>query len=256
MNDLASRRPDLAAEWHPDKNGDLTPSEVSESSNRKVWWRRRCVVGQQDHEWEAVIHSRSSGRGCSVCAGKVVQVGINDLATVKPHLVVEWHPSKNGALTPAGVTAGSAKRVWWQCPQGHAWEAPPAARDRSGCPSCSPSGFTPADEGWLYLVVDENRGMMQVGITNQPKRRLTTHERNGWTVLDLRGPMAGDVAAMYERLGLRSLRLRGANVGLPGEGYKFDGFTESWSTSTLLLTSLRQLIEWVRDDDLTRTPAN
>lgn len=35
---LALARPDIAAEWHPIKNGLLTPSEVSSRINRKVWW--------------------------------------------------------------------------------------------------------------------------------------------------------------------------------------------------------------------------
>ena len=31
-------RPDLAEQWHPTKNGDLTPEMVSEYSNREVYW--------------------------------------------------------------------------------------------------------------------------------------------------------------------------------------------------------------------------
>lgn len=39
VSDLATRRPDLAAQWHPIKNGELTPEGVTVGSNRKVWWR-------------------------------------------------------------------------------------------------------------------------------------------------------------------------------------------------------------------------
>ena len=35
-NDLASLFPDLARQWHPEKNRPLTPSEVTPNSNRKV----------------------------------------------------------------------------------------------------------------------------------------------------------------------------------------------------------------------------
>ncbi|UQT48904.1 zinc-ribbon domain-containing protein [Flavonifractor plautii] len=53
-NDLASQFPQLAAQWHPDKNGALRPENVSPNSNRKVWWL--CPLG---HAWKATVTSRS-----------------------------------------------------------------------------------------------------------------------------------------------------------------------------------------------------
>ena len=38
-------------------------------------------------------------------------------------LAKEWHPTKNGSLTPADLTLGSNKRVWWICSKGHEWQA-------------------------------------------------------------------------------------------------------------------------------------
>ena len=55
----------------------------------------------------------------------------------KPDLVREWHPSKNGSLTPRNVTTDHPKKVWWLCENGHEWEA--AVTDRimgEGCPVC------------------------------------------------------------------------------------------------------------------------
>ena len=40
-NDLASLRPDLAAEWNYNKNGNLKPDMVTCGSNAKVWWIRQ-----------------------------------------------------------------------------------------------------------------------------------------------------------------------------------------------------------------------
>ena len=34
---LAINRPELAKEWHPTKNGNLTPVDVSTGSNKNVW---------------------------------------------------------------------------------------------------------------------------------------------------------------------------------------------------------------------------
>ena len=39
-----------------------------------------------------------------------------------PQLVKEWHPSKNGELTPDDFTHGTHKKVWWLCSNGHSYE--------------------------------------------------------------------------------------------------------------------------------------
>ena len=134
INDLVTVNPDLASEWHPTKNGDLTPSDVARGSSKKVWWL--CKNG---HEWEAQVASRClNHRGCPYCAGKRVLTGVNDLATTNPNLATEWHPTKNGTLTPSDVARGTNKEVWWVCSKGHEWRATINSRDRgNGCPYCS-----------------------------------------------------------------------------------------------------------------------
>ena len=56
-----------------------------------------------------------------------------------PHLVKEWHPTKNGELTPNDITHGSKKKVWWLCSKGHSYERTPNTRTShdTGCPYCS-----------------------------------------------------------------------------------------------------------------------
>ena len=39
-----------------------------------------------------------------------------------PHLVKEWHPTKNGDLTPNDFTHATRKKVWWLCTEGHSFE--------------------------------------------------------------------------------------------------------------------------------------
>lgn len=67
FNDLATRKPLLAKQWHPKLNGSLTPEMVTSGSHRKVWWQ--CPDG---HVWRAVIYSRSGPQksGCPICAGR------------------------------------------------------------------------------------------------------------------------------------------------------------------------------------------
>ena len=131
-NDLLTVNPELAAEWHPEKNGNLTPSDVGPGSGKIVWWLGSC-----GHEWQASINNRFKGSGCPICAGRKVIAGINDLATLKPELAAEWHPEKNGDLTPSDVSIGTQKNVWWLGKCGHEWQARILTRHRGAkCPVC------------------------------------------------------------------------------------------------------------------------
>lgn len=132
-NTLADKNPQLARQWHPTKNGDRTPEQVTPNSNQKAWW-----VCSNGHEWEAVISSRNSGAGCPFCSNKKLLPGYNDLATIDPELAKQWHPTKNGELTPKDVFSATHKKVWWQCECGHEWEAKIINRRLgSECPICA-----------------------------------------------------------------------------------------------------------------------
>ena len=117
-NSLGDLYPHLVKEWHTKKNGVKTPFDVNAKSNKKVWWK--CENGK-DHIWQATIASRTTKKigydkynGCSICRGfKVVKS--NCLATTHSHLIKEWHPTKNGDLTPFDVFSGSHKKIWWKC---------------------------------------------------------------------------------------------------------------------------------------------
>ena len=131
---LATRHPGIAAQWHPTLNGDLTPDQVGASSGDRAWWR--C---DQGHVWDAIISNRTGrGSGCLYCSGRRVLAGDNDLATHKPDLVEQWHPTLNGDLTPDQVSRGSSKKAWWRCDKGHVWEAIISSRAHgAGCPDCA-----------------------------------------------------------------------------------------------------------------------
>lgn len=116
---------ELAAEWHPSRNGDLSPRHVTTGSRRSVWWL--CA---NRHSWQARISNRVRGAGCRVCAGKTGR-------PIPTELAVEWHPTFNGDLTPDQVSFGSNRSVWWLCSNGHVWQAIVASRVRgNGCRQC------------------------------------------------------------------------------------------------------------------------
>ncbi|MCQ2966901.1 MAG: hypothetical protein MJ250_09245 [Alphaproteobacteria bacterium] len=134
-NDLATTNPNIAQEWHPTKNGNLTPSDIVRGSGNKVWW-----VCSKGHEYQQSVSQRiSAGRGCPICANQKILVGCNDLATTHPKVAKEWHPTKNGILKPNNVVAGTKRKVWWICSNGHEYEQAIDKRTVRGfsCPYCS-----------------------------------------------------------------------------------------------------------------------
>lgn len=62
FNDLAAKAPDVAAQWHPTLNGNLTPEMVTSGSHRRVWWQ--CPLG---HTWKAFVYSRTGGAEVRLC---------------------------------------------------------------------------------------------------------------------------------------------------------------------------------------------
>jgi len=181
--------------------------------------------------------------GCAVCAGKQVEVGLNDLQTTHPLISIEavqWDPTT--------VTSGSNQKNWWKCSEGHEWEARVAERTSGhGCPSCAQNGFDPNKDGWLYFLKHPAWGMLQIGITIVPADRLATHKRLGWEVLELRGPMDGHLTQQWERAILRMLKAKGADLSNANIAGKFDGYSEAWSKSTFEVKSIKALM-WLTEE--------
>lgn len=130
---LAMLNPDLAKEWHTEKNGVLRPEDIRPQSNKKIWWL--CSKG---HEWQVPVSSRASGSGCPYCSGRYA-TKTNNLVSKYPELVNEWDREKNKGLDPSEVTPYSNRKVWWRCGNGHSWQATlyNRAKNKSGCPICA-----------------------------------------------------------------------------------------------------------------------
>ncbi|WP_083308957.1 MULTISPECIES: zinc-ribbon domain-containing protein [unclassified Corynebacterium] len=145
-NDLATTHPDIAAEWHPTKNGKRKPSEVSKGSMTKYWWL--CPLG---HEYSQLPNSRTHGRGCPYCSNRRVLMGFNDLATVAPAVAAEWHPKNKN--TPDRILSGSHSKAWWICKEGHEWRAQiKSRRDGRNCPYCRKPWSLAEKEVYAFVV--------------------------------------------------------------------------------------------------------
>lgn len=132
INDLATLRPDIVAEWSS-KNNPLKPFTVSIGSHKKVIWQGKC-----GHEWSATIKSRTVNHsGCPYCSHNIVLPGFNDLASKYPEIAIEWS-DRNLPLRPDMVTPFANKKVWWKCSKGHEWNTLISTRSGgSKCPYCS-----------------------------------------------------------------------------------------------------------------------
>ena len=134
-NSLASQYPEIAALWHPTKNGELTPEMFFPHANTCAWWLGKC-----GHEWDTPITLMTRGYGCPYCHGLRVLKGFNDLETVYPEIAAQWHPTKNGKDKPDMFTFGSGHKAYWICPVcKQDWQA--AINNRTtnhhGCPYCT-----------------------------------------------------------------------------------------------------------------------
>ena len=157
--------PEVAAEWHPTKNGDLKPADVKPMSNLKVWWL--CSKG---HEWKAIVRSRAGAKSekCPYCSNRKVLPGFNDFATTHPALCKEWDYEKNGNVKPTDVTYGSTRRIWWKCSYGHEWQATLNTRSRGrGCPKCSGNGSSMPEQGIAYYLEKVSKIEQRIKIKNQ-----------------------------------------------------------------------------------------
>ena len=149
---FADKFPQMATEWHPTKNGGLKPEEFSCGSGKMVWWK--CSNG---HEWQATISARTTfNTGCSICSGRIVDRGVNDIVTTHPEIAAEWHPTKNGDLKPSDFKIGSDKLVWWMCARGHEWKTNIYHRQSTGCPDCIKEKFTSFPEQAILFYVNQS----------------------------------------------------------------------------------------------------
>lgn len=146
---MASAVPRMAKLWHPTRNGSLQPTAVPSGSDKRYWWQ--CEKG---HEWQARADAIKAGGGCPYCFGRYAIPGETDLATTHPQVLTAW--SDRNTLTPAKLTAGSHKKVWWRCGKGHEWEASVVSYvlDQCGCPYCAGRRAIPGETDLATLRPD------------------------------------------------------------------------------------------------------
>jgi hypothetical protein len=207
-NDLATVAPHLLSEVD---ESDFDPTAVSAFSEKKLSWK--CSLG---HAYRASIRNRAQqNSGCSVCSGKTVLLGFNDLRTRVPEVLGLWNHERNLDIQPEEVTPFSVKRVWWKCDQGHEWQSMISnISSGSGCPTCAPGGFDQSKPGILYFIQNNEMKANKIGITNQGIKtlRIKHFERLGWKRVAEYPIQSGIHTRKVETTLLRWIR---SDLGLP-----------------------------------------
>jgi hypothetical protein len=168
---ISISHPFLLNEWDYEKNQNISPTDITSGSDKKVWW---ICSKDNTHKWEASISHRANGRNCPYCSGKKVNKS-NCLGTINPTLSKQWDHDKNKEITPETVTANSTKKVWWRCPisPSHSWQAAISNRNKGrGCPYCNGNIASPTNcitythpeiaKEWYY---QNNKGILPENIS-------------------------------------------------------------------------------------------
>jgi len=117
FNDLGSLYPELAKQWDYKQNHGLSPFDVFALSNKYYYWIYPYddpKTGKHwDFRWRAKASNRVNFPTCPFLINRELCVGFNDFATLYPELAKEWHPTKNGELTPSKVCGAPYLDVWW-----------------------------------------------------------------------------------------------------------------------------------------------
>ncbi len=134
--------PEIAREWHPTKNGKLTPDLFTPGSSEYVWW----LCPQCGNEWQATIANRTKGHGCDSCATDRRKITKKDTllskrgSIDKEWCLLDWDYEAN-EYGPEYYTNGSGEVVNWKCHKcGHKWRTAICDRTRdyrNECPLCS-----------------------------------------------------------------------------------------------------------------------
>lgn len=112
---LIESHPDvIASHWDYKLNAalDMHPDDYSAGSHVKVWWH----CGNPVHDAYLVpirnfiVAVDTLTKSCPQCAGRKPVMGVNDAASICPHIVDIWDYEKNGSM-PSDYTSGSSRKI-------------------------------------------------------------------------------------------------------------------------------------------------
>lgn len=110
-NCLETKYPALAKEWDYEKNGNLTPKDVTPGTEKEVYWK--CEKGHSFKNW-IYLRTMQKDPTCPQC-----KLDRESLQTKNPELSLWWDYENNSPLTPDQITFASNLVVGWKCKKEH-----------------------------------------------------------------------------------------------------------------------------------------
>jgi len=208
--------------------------------------RTKVIIKCREHgEFEQTASRHLLGEGCRMCGSRVAGPG-NSLRTKFPEIADEWHPTKNGNLTPSNVTYGSAKKVWWQCQeQGHVWQGSVNGRTNPTssfcCPVCSRDPIfrlTSHPENTLRFVGKSEDKLSRIWHCENCDNRITIPANQSFSPQELRckACFQAKLKKEAETAGLTLL-----NKDAKNSQYRFYRFNDCGHEQELVTRNVRRL---------------
>lgn len=104
--------PKISIHYDTAKN-EIPPDKIHKGSKKKVWWF--CDY-EHEYDREVYVEVRYEGR-CPICSGVRLIPGVNDLATLYPHLISMW--SSNNPKPMNMYSPKNDFKAEWICSSGH-----------------------------------------------------------------------------------------------------------------------------------------
>ena len=98
-NCLATKNSELASEWHPTLNGDLTPWDVASNTHKKIWW----ICKECGHEWKLSPNERKNN-GCSKCNKSKGEKECNKVFVSKGMIEIDQNNYETSILDKNNIT--------------------------------------------------------------------------------------------------------------------------------------------------------
>ncbi|RSN39295.1 lysine biosynthesis protein LysW [Amycolatopsis sp. WAC 04197] len=147
---LADTLPEIAGQWHPTRNGKLTPQNVVWDSKRTVWWLAKCC----GHEWQESVRDRDKYQRlrCPTC-----RTILGSLAWQSPDLAATWSPVNPVSAWHIRPHATLTFTPEWVCPinPAHVWQMSLSSRSSGGdCPECREAGKSRVELAHYQAAID------------------------------------------------------------------------------------------------------
>jgi len=110
---------DKAKYWHPTKNGNVKPRDISICNGKKCWFKCDC-----NHDFCSSLAGIKNGSWCPYCSHQKLCDNEEckfcfENSFASSDKAKYWHPTKNGNIKPRDISISNGKKCWFKCDCNH-----------------------------------------------------------------------------------------------------------------------------------------